>query len=137
LWVDVSPLSLVGADLFFPLVMKVLDQHKKLEAEEEAAGEALESLQVQLSELQAKLSEAVNRLSRIRRTKSRMKERSEELVRRGMQELDEEDGVVNDLQQLGVPNDVDWPSLGVGLEFADLGPLIPQSEETSLSAPGS
>ncbi|PTB34720.1 hypothetical protein M441DRAFT_63226, partial [Trichoderma asperellum CBS 433.97] len=105
-------------------LMRVLDQQKKLEAEEEAAGEALESLQSQLSELQVKLSEAVSRLARIRRTKSKMKERGSELVRRGMQELDEEDGVVNDLQHMGVPNDVDWSSLGVGLEFADLGPLI-------------
>lgn len=58
-------------------------------------------------------------------------------VRRGMQELDEEDRVVNDLQHMGVPNDVDWSSLGVGFEFTDLGPLIPQNGETSLSAPES
>jgi hypothetical protein len=112
--------------------MRVLDQQKKLDAEEEAAGEALESLQVQLVELQTKLSEAVNRLSRIRRTKSKMKDRGTELVRRGMQELDEEDGVVNDLQHMGVPNDADWASFGVGLDFSDLGPLVSQPEETSL-----
>lgn len=115
--------------------MRMLDQQKRLEAEEEAAGEALESLQAQLTDLQVKLSEAVNRLSRIRRTKSKMKERGSELVRRGMRELDEEDGVVSDLQHMGVPNDVDWSSLGVGLDFEDLGPLIPPNGETSLSAP--
>jgi vacuolar-type H+-ATPase subunit I/STV1 len=118
-------------------LMRMLDQQKRLEAEEEAAGEALESLQAQLTDLQVKLSEAVNRLSRIRRTKSKMKERGSELVRRGMRELDEEDGVVSDLQHMGVPNDVDWSSLGVGLDFEDLGPLIPPNGETSLSAPES
>lgn len=94
----------------------MLDQQKKLEAEEETASEALESLQAQLADLQTKLSEAVNRLSRIRRTKTMINQRIEELVRRGMQELDEEDGVsqgqgVSDLQRLGVPNDVNRPSV--------------------------
>jgi hypothetical protein len=49
----------------------------------------------------------VSRLACIRRTKSKMKERGSELVCRGMQELDEEDGIVNDLQHMGVPNDID------------------------------
>lgn len=117
--------------------MNILNQQKKLEAEEEAAGEVLESLHTQIAKLQTELSEAVNRLSRIRRTKKRMKQRSEELVRRGMQELDEEDGVVSDLQHMGVPNDVDWSSLGIGREFADLGPLVLQTGETSLLVPES
>jgi hypothetical protein len=48
----------------------------------------------------------VSRLARIRRTKSKMKERGSQLVRRGMQELDEKDSVVNNLQHIGVPNNI-------------------------------
>jgi hypothetical protein len=109
-------------------VTRLLDQQKKLDAEEEEAGEQLEKLQSQLSE-------ALSRLARIRRIKKKAKEKSTELFQRGMAELDKEDGVVpaleahehwvvNDLQALGVPNEFDWSSLGLGEDLTDVGPLV-------------
>lgn len=108
---------------------RVMAQKRSLEREEEEAGEHFDSLNAQMIELQSKLAEAAGRLSRIRKTRKKAEERGEELFRRGMAEADAEvaaeQAAVQDLQQLGVPNDVDWSSLGVGLEFADLGPLVP------------
>jgi hypothetical protein len=97
----------------------LLASQKKLEADEEAAEEALFALQQQLST-------AVNRLTRIRRIRKKVEERGSELLRRGLQELDAEDGTVpcpleaqesfvtGELRNLGVPEDVDWGSLGLG-----------------------
>jgi hypothetical protein len=48
----------------------------------------------------------VSRLARIRHTKSKIKERGSKLVHRGMQELDKEDSIVNDLQYIGVLNNI-------------------------------
>jgi hypothetical protein len=106
---------------------RLLTQQRKLEAEEADAEEALFTLQTQLSI-------AVSRLARLRRMKKVIKEKSSEAFRRGMQELDEEDGVppsivdqenfvISDIRSMGVPNDPDWSSLGLGDEFAGLGPL--------------
>ncbi|KAH0526272.1 hypothetical protein TsFJ059_009618 [Trichoderma semiorbis] len=111
---------------------RVLAQRQALERQEEETGEQVESLNAQMLELQTQLAEALSRLSRIRKTRKKAEERGEELFRRGMEEEDAEvaaeQSAVHDLQQLGVPNDVDWSSLGVGLEFADLGPLVPTEE---------
>jgi hypothetical protein len=107
-------------------VARLMDSHKKLKDDEEDAEEALFVLQQQLST-------AVNRLSRIRKIRKRVEERSKELVRRGMQELDEEDGVsrslesedcfiVQHLQDLGAPGDADWAAFGLG--DAVLGPSL-------------
>lgn len=121
------------------VVERVMFQKRSLEREEEEAGEHFDSLNAQLFELQNQLAEAAGRLSRIRKTRKKAEERGEELFRRGVAEADAEvaaeQSAVQDLQQLGVPNDVDWSSLGVGLDFEDLGPLIPPNGETSLSAP--
>jgi hypothetical protein len=126
---------------FWPVVERVMSQKRSLEREEEEAGEHFDSLNAQLLELQNQLAEAAGRLSRIRKTRKKAEERGEELFRRGVAEADAEvaaeQSAVQDLQQLGVPNDVDWSSLGVGLDFEDLGPLIPPNGETSLSAPES
>jgi predicted transcriptional regulator len=114
-------------------VNRLVAQQKKLSAEEDDA-------EVQLEKLQSQLSEAVSRLQRIRKIRKKVKERSDELFRRGMEELDKEDGitsapdvlpalegheywVVDDLQHLGVPNDPDWSSFGLG-DFSDVGPLV-------------
>lgn len=113
---------------------RLVDQQEKLEAQEEEAGDKVLVLHKELMELQSSLAEAVSRLQRIRKIKKRVKERGAELFERGMQELDKEDNilpalqsheewVVNDLQSLGVPNDIDWASLGLGEEFNDVGPL--------------
>jgi hypothetical protein len=106
---------------------RLLTQQKKLEVEEVEAEEALFVLQTQLAT-------AVNRLARLRRMKKVLREKSSETFRRGMQELDAEDGVVSvdlqeqrvvgDIQSFGVSGDVDWASLGLGDDFGSLGPLV-------------
>jgi hypothetical protein len=112
-----------------------MEAQKSLSAQEEKAEDDLVKLQLQLSE-------AVSRLQRIRKIRKRMKERSNEVFRRGMEELDKEDGivsgpapdllpalegheywVVDDLRHLGVPEDPDWSSFGIG-DFSDVGPLV-------------
>ena len=60
-----------------------------------------------------------------------MRERSDELFQRGMEELDKEDDVVpalnsherwieNDLNFLGVPFDTNWSEFGFGNEFSEV-----------------
>ncbi|KAH9225075.1 hypothetical protein K456DRAFT_364460 [Colletotrichum gloeosporioides 23] len=98
-------------------------EQKKVEREEEEAEEALEVLQTQLAA-------ALGRLSRLRRHKRFLKERGADLIRRGMQSVDEweaeeraleaqESRVMEDLSLWGAQNESDWPSLGTG--FVDLG----------------
>lgn len=114
---------------------RLVEQQKKLELEEEEAGDKILVLHTQLAELQSSLAQAVSRLARIRKIKKRVKEKGSELFERGMQELDKEEGilpaleshenwVVGDLRSLGVPNEVDWSSLGLGEDFNGLGPLL-------------
>lgn len=122
---------------------RLLDQQKRLEVEEDKAGEALLGLHAQMERLQSQMSDAVARLARIRKIKKRVKDRSAAEFERGMQELDKEDDVlpalesheqwvVHDLQELGIPNEVDWSSLGLGDGFNDVGPLVPScAGETS------
>ena len=111
-----------------------MSQQKKLDDDEEKAEE-------RLIELQTQLAEAVNRLARIRRIRRQVKNKGEELFRRGMEELDKEDGiapvlnahehwVVNDLQSLGVPNEPDWSQFGLG-EQIDLGPLLTAGDSSA------
>lgn len=103
----------------FSAVSRLLESQKKLEAEEDKAEKDLE-------ELQSQLNAAVSRLLRIRKIKRKTKERRDELFRRGMQELDEEDGILsaldsheqwvaNDLSALGVSSEVDWSAFGLDL----------------------
>lgn len=114
---------------------KVLDQQQKLEKEEEEASDDLLALHEKMAELQSSLAAAAGRLSRIRKIRARAKAKGSELFQRGMEELDKEDGllpaldshehfVVEDLQSMGVSNEVDWSSLGFGSDFVDLGPLV-------------
>jgi hypothetical protein len=102
--------------------------------QEGEAEDALLDLQSKLVELQSQLSDAVGRLARIRRIKRSVRERGAQASDRVMEELDKEDGVlpaleaherhvVGDLQALGVPNEVDWSSLGIG-DFDGMGPLL-------------
>jgi chromosome segregation ATPase len=115
------------------LVTRLLEQQKKLEADEEAAGNALIGLQAQLSVLQTQVSEAVSRLARIRRMRNKVKERSSELFRRGMQEAEDLDELerleteerqgaeAGSLDAAQLPPDVldtiDWNSLGFSAGF--------------------
>ncbi|KFH40338.1 hypothetical protein ACRE_090000 [Hapsidospora chrysogenum ATCC 11550] len=96
---------------------RLLEQQKKLDADEESANEDLKAIHAKMLEMQSQLSAAVARLSRIRKIRNRVKERSSELFRQGMEELDKEDGllptlnaheqhVVSDIQSLGVPDEV-------------------------------
>lgn len=125
----------------------MLEQQKKLESEEEEAGDKLLELHTQLADLQSQLSTAVNRLARIRKIRNRVKDKSSELFRRGMAELDAEDGilpaldaherwVVNDLGAMGVPKESDWSAFGLGEEFLDLGPLIPPAPSGETASTG-
>lgn len=96
------------------LLSRLAAQQKKLEAEEPDADDALVTLQTQLSI-------ALGRLACLRRMKQVIKEKHSEAFRRGMRELDEEDGVslisheeqmvVSEMQSLGMPNDMDWSNL--------------------------
>ena len=123
---------------------RLLAEQRKLESDEEATGEEVLALHNRLSELQSQLATAVSRLSRIRKIRKKVKERSSELLRRGMQELDKEDGVLpaldaheqwvtRDLQSFGVPEDVDWSSLGLG-DFSDVGPLVSDGSPSAAPA---
>ncbi|QLI68034.1 uncharacterized protein G6M90_00g034220 [Metarhizium brunneum] len=76
------------------IVTRLLEQQKKLESEEEEAGNKLLELHTQLADLQSQLFTAVNRLARIRKIRNRVKDKSSELFRRGMAELDAEDGIL-------------------------------------------
>lgn len=128
------------------IVTRLLEQQRKLDREEEEAGDNLVDIQQRMVRLQEEMSEAVGRLARIRRIKRKTKERGHELIDRGLQGLEEdpsspgailpalnahEHHVVEDIQALGVPNDADWSSYGLGEEFADVGWLLPASGETA------
>lgn len=114
---------------------RLIEQQKKLDKETIEA-------ENDLVELQARLSAAVSRLARIRRIREGVKTRSEQLFNRGMDELEKEsetlsaldsheNWVVNDLQCLGVPNETDWSSFGIGDDFAGVGQLTTSVGEPS------
>lgn len=118
---------------------RLLSQQRKLEAEEDEANDNLGTLYEKMTELQSQLSSAMGRLSRIRKIRSQVKNKMMTEVQRGVIELDEEDGilpalesheqfVVGDLQSLGVSNEMDWSTLGLGDEFAELGSLVPSGD---------
>ncbi|KAL0929832.1 uncharacterized protein CTRU02_215262 [Colletotrichum truncatum] len=107
-------------------------EQKKVKQEEQEAEEALEILQTQLAA-------ALGRLSRLRKQKRFLKERGSDLIRRGMQSVDEweeeervvaaqEAAVLKDLNSWGAGDSGDWGSFGVSLVEADfLGPGVPGS----------
>ncbi|CCF44766.1 hypothetical protein CH063_03421 [Colletotrichum higginsianum] len=128
---------------------RLSDQRQEWEEKEEQASDALLGLHEKLARVQAEVAEAAGRLARIRTIRKKVKERHLETFSRGLQELEDdellsaldahEQGVVGDLQSIGVPNEVDWPSFGIGEEFADLGSLVPERSEswsTPVEAPG-
>jgi hypothetical protein len=114
---------------------KLLSQQRKLDAEESEASKDLVEIHRQMTDLQTQLSTALGRLDRIRKIRDRVKGKTIVEVQRSMLELDKEDGllpaldsheqfVVEDLQSMGVPNEVDWSTFGFENDFADLGPLV-------------
>ncbi|KAH9234144.1 hypothetical protein K456DRAFT_52484 [Colletotrichum gloeosporioides 23] len=116
-------------------LQKLNKQQKEWDEKEEKAGEELLALHQEFTRLQTQIAEAASRLSRIRKTRKLVRERQTKAFKRGMQEIDEEDGVlpaldaherwvVNNLQFQGVENNPDWTGFGISEEFADLGPLL-------------
>lgn len=116
------------------VVLRLVDTEKKLEADEEEAGEDLLKLHEELASLQARMAIAAGRLARLRKTRTKVKEKRSEMVRRGLRGLDEEDGlldvldvregqVMQELQLPEVPDDFDWSSVGLGM-FSDLNPSV-------------
>jgi len=111
-------------------LQRLIEQKNKLDKEEEETNESLVSLQNQMVELQSQLATAVGRLQRIRKIRSKVKGKGSELMKRGLQELDAEDGIlpaldgheywtVQDIQSMGVENpNPDWSSLGLGPDFS-------------------
>jgi chromosome segregation ATPase len=106
------------------LVKKLISQEKKLDKDEEEAGEDLLKLHEELATLQARMAVAAGRLSRIRKTKNKVKERRASEFRRGIQGLEGEDKLAEELsrreneaseelQSLN-PEGIDWDSLGLG-----------------------
>ena len=73
----------------------------------------------------------MSRLSRIRKIRRKVKERSDELFQRGMEELDKEDDMVpalnsherwieNDLNFLSIPSDTNWSEFGFRNKFSEV-----------------
>ena len=87
-----------------------------------------------MSTLQSKLSDALGRIQRIRRIRARVEQRATREIQRGVQGLDEDDllpaldshesHVLDDVRHLGVTEDTDPSSLGLGMDFSDFGPLF-------------
>jgi len=105
------------------VVKTLISQEKKLEAEEESTGDDLIKLQQEMAAMQARLATTIGRLSRIRATKKRVKERREAEFRRGIQGLDGEDKLMEELSRREqearrelpvVEGDFDLDSLGLG-----------------------
>lgn len=130
----------LGADGL--LVNTLLTHEKKLKNDEEEASDALLEIHERMAKLQAEMAAAAGRLSRIRKIRSRVSSKRSEAVRRGLQGLDEEDELlgaldgherclVQDMQVMGVPNDIDWSSLGLGEEFENATPLVLDSSLSS------
>lgn len=128
---------------------KLIVQQKKLVEEEENADKQILLLHGEMTRIQADLSAALGRIQRIRKIRSRVQHKARTEIARGMQELDKEDEIVpaldahehyllEDAHFMGVTPETDLNSLGLGLDFSDLGPLFPVSAgETSLSGGGS
>jgi hypothetical protein len=105
-------------------VRKLISQEKKLDKDEEEAGEDLLKLHEELATLQARMAVAAGRLSRIRKTKNKVKERRTTEFRRGIQGLDGEDKLAEELSRREEaateelhslnPENIDWDSLGLG-----------------------
>ena len=96
--------------------------YEKYDAEEREAAD-------QLAEYQQRATEALARLQRVRKLKQEVKERGDQVFSRGMEAIDAWDGVIQQEPIIG-----DWPSSNVGLEFLDLGTLVPSEDVPSSSS---
>ncbi|CCF44382.1 hypothetical protein CH063_13814 [Colletotrichum higginsianum] len=127
-------------------VQRLNAQQREWDEKEEKAGEELLKLHEELARLQSLMATAAGRLARIRKTRKLVRDRQAETFRRGMKEIDESDalesalgaherGVVEELQFMGVSNDVDWSSFGLGDDFSGLGPLVVEEESGGRDIP--
>nr|XP_036575328.1 uncharacterized protein CTRU02_14758 [Colletotrichum truncatum]KAF6781881.1 hypothetical protein CTRU02_14758 [Colletotrichum truncatum] len=122
-------------------LQKLNSQQKEWDEKEEKAGEELFALHQEFARLQVQIADAAGRLKRIRTVRKMVRERQTEVFKRGMQEVDREDGVladdevlpaldayerfvVSNLQAVGLGNDPPWSLFGFGDEFVGLGPLV-------------
>ncbi|OHW99507.1 hypothetical protein CSPAE12_01787 [Colletotrichum incanum] len=96
------------------------------------------------SVLVASTPTAAGRLSRIQKTQKLIRKRQAKTFRRSMQEVDKSDalelvldtykrGIVEELQFIQVPNNVNWSLYGLSDKFSDLGPLV-QASGSKVSA---
>lgn len=85
-------------------------------------------------ELQQSLAAAVGRLSQIRKIRKKVKSHGTELYQRSLMEMDRENellsmldghekGMVGELRSIGVSEDADWTSFGLGDDLAFVGSL--------------
>ncbi|KAK7576838.1 hypothetical protein V3481_015399 [Fusarium oxysporum f. sp. vasinfectum] len=81
------------------LVKKLISQEKKLDKDEEEAGEDLLKLYEELAMLQACIAVAAGHLSRICKTKNKVKERRASEFHRGIQGLKGEDKLAEELSR--------------------------------------
>ncbi|KAL0939832.1 uncharacterized protein CTRU02_206442 [Colletotrichum truncatum] len=112
-----------------------------IEAKKPCDGVLVASTHQEFARLQVQMADAAGRLKRIRTVRKMVRERQTEVFKRGIQEVDREDGVladdevlpaldayerfvVSDLQAVGLGNDPPWSLFGFGDEFVGLGPLV-------------
>jgi hypothetical protein len=108
-------------------VRRLAQQQRKLEAEEDEAGDDIISLNQQVAALQSKLSLAAARLARVRKIRRKVQERKSEALRRGLQGLDDSDGAS------WVPSLVEVPDADGRVEVA-LGPVFTSAVESQAVA---
>lgn len=100
------------------LVSRMVEEDERLEREEEKA-------EAELLQKQASLNEAISKLARLRRQRRLLKAKGGAAAVSAEREASSEEvaEAVVDVQSLVHSDVVDWSSLGLGEEFADLGPL--------------
>jgi predicted nuclease with TOPRIM domain len=124
------------------VVMTLMKQEKKLENDEDEASDELLKLHEEMAALQSRLSLAAGRLSRIRKIRSKVKEKRSEATRRGLEEVDRQDELLNmldahesalvqDLRVDHVPDDVDWSAFGIGDDFLNASSLVESGGSSS------
>jgi hypothetical protein len=99
--------------------------------------------EARLEVLQRQVTESQNRLKRFRSQKRVLHDKGAKMVNRGLKSLDEleererqEAEAAIAVQVSGGFGVVDWSSLGLDSEFADLGPLLPvESGDSGGTAP--
>ncbi|SCO91359.1 uncharacterized protein FRV6_15487 [Fusarium oxysporum] len=122
-------------------LMNLMKQEKKLENDKDKASKDLLKLYEEMAVLQSCLALAAGYLSRICKIRNCVKEKRSEAIRRGLQEVDQQDAILSgldahkdallrDLQVDHVSNDIDWSALGLGDDFLNASPLFEAGESS-------